>query len=250
VNVRRTWFAWVVLALSAHVAFAATTAQAPRPARRPPSAPKPATPAKPTVPAPPKDDVTVFVERLVGHFSNEAQAPLRGITPGGSDRQSQDRLHVHVRRVVVPVLPGTVLYVQWNRDRSGGPIARQRLWAIASGGEDRLATMRVYGLRDPESHVDAIESPESLQTLEDEDVFVPADSCDLPVSRTGEAFLATTLPACPSAVAVPLSMTRFQARLRVTAEGFTYSEAGYRDPDFTPVFLLPKQGSYEFARVK
>ena len=243
---RRTRFAWAWLALSAQVASAAIAAQVPRPARRPPAATKPATPTA----AAPKDDLGVFVERLVGHFSNEAQAPLRGITPGGSDRQPQDRLHVHVRRVVVPLLPGSVLYVQWNRDRGDGPIARQRLWAIAGGGADRVATMRVYGLRDPESHVDALASPDSLETLADEDVFVPADSCDLPVSRTGEAFLATTLPACPSAVAMPLPMTRFQIRLRVTAAGFTYSEAGYRDPDFTPVFVLPRQGSYEFVRVQ
>ena len=192
----------------------------------------------------------MFTDWLVGHFSNEAQAPLRGITPGGSDKQAQDRLHVHIRRVGVAELGGTALLVQWNRDRAEGPIARQRLWLVTHGGEERIGTLQVYGLRDAETYVDALSSPEILQTVTADDLFVPARTCDLPVSRTGEAFLATTLPACASAVAMPLTLTRFQVRLRVTPDGFTYSEAGYGDPDFTTVFALPKSGSYEFVRAK
>lgn len=223
-------------------------AQPPRSARRPAAAAPAAKPAaKPPVP---KDDVGTFVAWMTGHFSNDAQAPSTGVSPGGSDKQAQDRLHVHIREVQAPSLQGTVLLVQWNRDRANGPIARQRLWTVTAGGADRIATLKIYGLRDAETFVDALSSPEVLQTITPDDLYVPADSCDLPVTRTADGFLATTLPACPNAVAMSQTTTRFQVRLRATAGGFTYSEVGYRDPDFTVAFALPKTGSYEFERVK
>jgi hypothetical protein len=237
-----------MVALAAPSGWASVApAQSSRQPRRPPAT-SPASKPAPAPPVSPRSDTDTLVEWLTGHFSNEEQAPLRGITPGGSDKQAQDRVHAHVRRVLVPALPGTTLYIQWNRDRRDGPIARQRLWTIVPGGVDRIATLKIFGLTDPEPHVDALESPESLQTLEEGDLLVPADSCELPVTRNGDAFLATTLPACPSTIAMRIPMTRFQVRLRVTAAGFTYSEAGYADPDFTPVLLLPKKGSYEFVR--
>lgn len=234
----------LVLALSG---IAAEAAQTTRPRRAPAAAPA----SKPAVkPAPPKDDVGRFLAWVTGHFSNDAQAPLKGISPGGSDKQAQDRVHVRVRQVPVPALEGTVLLVQWNRDRADGPMARLRLWAVSAGGADRIATLKIYGLRDTETFVDAIDSPEILQTVAIDDLFVPADSCDLPITRTADGFLATTLPACPSAVAMPQTLTRFQVRLKATAGGFTYSETGYRDPDFATAFALPKTGSYEFERVQ
>lgn len=246
---RPAWCAALLCVLVLPWAPPDVQAQATRPARRPAGAkPVPA----PAAPVAPRDDATLMASWLAGHFSNEAQAPLKGISPGGSEKQAQDRLHVHVKRVQVPSLGDNVLLVQWNRDRSDGPIARQRLWAIAAapGQSDRVATMRVYGLRDTETFVDALASPEVLQTLQAEDLFLPGEACDLPVSRVGDAFVATTLPACPSGVALRLPTTRFQVRLRARSDGFTYSEAGYADPDFTTILSLPYSGSYEFQRVK
>jgi hypothetical protein len=184
---------------------------------------------------------------LTGDFANQAQAPLKGITPGGSEKQPQDQVHVRVRRVHAPAIGEVVLYLQWNRDRAAGPIARQRLWSLAV--EDGVPALRIYGFVDAEPYVDALESPDVLETLTLEDVVAPGASCVLSFARSGEAFMATTLPACTTAGSGGRTLT-LQVRLRVTRDGFTYSEAGYADPDFTQVFALPSRGSYEFLRSK
>jgi hypothetical protein len=194
------------------------------------------------------DPAATIATWLAGDFSNEAQAPLTGITPGGSDRQEQDRLFAQVRRAAAPELPGVVLYVQWNRDRRNGPIARQRLWVVMPGAGDEVARLRVLAFRDPEPYVDALESPEVLRTITSEDLAPVADDCELGFVHTGQAYLGTTRPSCATE-ASGRTLT-LQIRLRVSASGFAYSEATYTRPDLEPFVTTPRKGSYEFVRVK
>ena len=198
-------------------------------------------------PAVPPGDLGTIVSWLTGDFSNRAQAPLTGITPGGSEKQPQDRVHAHLRRAIAPGVGDVVLYLQWNRDRADGPIARQRLWSLTVEGGSPV--LRIYAFVDAEPYVDALESPDILETLTVEDLVVPDATCVLSFSKSGDGFTATTLPACTASWRGGRQI-RLQIRLRVTSEGFTYSEAGYVDPDFTQVFALPSKGGYEFLRSK
>lgn len=101
----------------------------------------------------------------------------------------------------------------------------------------------------PSLYVDALESPDILETLTVEELVAPAATCVLSFAKSGDGFMATTSPSCTATASGGRQIT-LQIRLRVAPEGFTYSEAGYVDPDFTQVFALPRTGSYEFRRSK
>ena len=199
-------------------------------------------------PPAPADPVAEIAQWLTGRYSNEAQAPLKGVSPGGGSKQAQDQVHVHVQPTVAPVLPGRVLYVQWNRDADEGPIARQRLWALRATG-DGAVSVSVAAFAEPETFADALTNLRALATIGADDLVSMPEDCAIVLTRQDGAWSGTTSPRCTITEKSGRSLT-FQARLRVGPAGFTYQERSFAGPEFTPVLSLPKTGSYDFRKLQ
>ncbi len=192
-----------------------------------------------------------LVTRLSGRFDNLAQVTTLPDSISQKPALSGawlNPLHLTHQRIDLPWLDGAVLYLEWREGHAEGALNRQRFWVFHTDTTGRT-TMDFYSFKDEQKFLNFLSDNTLQVTLTLNDLVAYPNGCTLSWHYAEGVYTGQLDPQTCSVVAQRSGRRmRLQADIIVSAEGFTYQEAGVVEADGSYAFKVPGLGAYIFRK--
>jgi hypothetical protein len=132
-------------------------------------------------------DLERFLAWFPGEYDNHEQV-WQQVQDGLPPEARQERIHHHFVRVTLPAVGDHVFFVLQTLDDDPRQVYRQRLYRFEPDPARGAIRLHIYKLRDETSYRQAVEQPELLNGLTEDDLLAIAPGCEVYWRYNGEYY--------------------------------------------------------------